>query len=226
MTPPGARPRVGIDVGGTFTDVVALDAVNPRTGGAHESSNNARCARGVAAGIVAGIERCCAIRKSHRRRHRVHRALHDAGHERAARRRCCARRRDRAARRDGVACAAADPIRRGASRCVDASTRPWFAVADDERDARRAIDGLIARACRRSRRVKRSASTVRSASRLPSSMRARAASTRPAATTSVRLTDCARARGRPRSTRRSCRRCCAPRALRPEPSSARRFRRR
>ena len=107
--PPGTL-RVGIDVGGTFTDVVAIDAATrelvarvkvPTT---HTTSGRRRRHRRryrAAAGESGG----------RRARHRVHRTLHDAGDERAARRRSREGRRTGTARRTGVAVAATDALR-------------------------------------------------------------------------------------------------------------------
>ncbi len=51
------RLCVGIDVGGTFTDVVAIDAATRRLVAAVKVPTSHGAAEGVAAGIVAGIER-------------------------------------------------------------------------------------------------------------------------------------------------------------------------
>ncbi len=51
------RLRVGIDVGGTFTDVVAIDAATRRLVAAVKVPTSHGASEGVAAGIVAGIER-------------------------------------------------------------------------------------------------------------------------------------------------------------------------
>lgn len=60
MTAPPRTLRVGIDVGGTFTDVVAMDAATRELVAAVKVPTTHRDARGVAAGIVAGIERLLA----------------------------------------------------------------------------------------------------------------------------------------------------------------------
>ncbi|MGB8520034.1 MAG: hydantoinase/oxoprolinase N-terminal domain-containing protein, partial [Candidatus Tumulicola sp.] len=49
--------RIGIDVGGTFTDVVAIDAGTRALKAAVKVPTTHAAADGVAAGIVAGIER-------------------------------------------------------------------------------------------------------------------------------------------------------------------------
>ena len=49
--------RVGIDVGGTFTDVVAIDATTRRLVAAVKVPTTHAATEGVAAGIVAAIER-------------------------------------------------------------------------------------------------------------------------------------------------------------------------
>jgi N-methylhydantoinase A len=54
------RIRVGIDVGGTFTDVVAVDAASLEILASVKVPTTHRAADGVAAGIVAGIERMLA----------------------------------------------------------------------------------------------------------------------------------------------------------------------
>ncbi|HEY6325332.1 MAG TPA: hydantoinase/oxoprolinase N-terminal domain-containing protein, partial [Candidatus Cybelea sp.] len=51
------RLRVGIDVGGTFTDVVAIDAATRELVAAVKVPTSHGAPEGVAAGIVAGIER-------------------------------------------------------------------------------------------------------------------------------------------------------------------------
>jgi N-methylhydantoinase A len=51
------RLRIGIDVGGTFTDVVAIDAVSRELVASVKVPTTHRASEGVAAGIVAGIER-------------------------------------------------------------------------------------------------------------------------------------------------------------------------
>ncbi|MGC1380608.1 MAG: hydantoinase/oxoprolinase N-terminal domain-containing protein, partial [Candidatus Baltobacteraceae bacterium] len=58
MSDPGRRKlRVGIDVGGTFTDVVAIDAATRELAAAVKVPTTHDAPEGVAAGIVAGIER-------------------------------------------------------------------------------------------------------------------------------------------------------------------------
>jgi N-methylhydantoinase A len=52
--------RVGIDVGGTFTDVVAIDAATREVIAAVKVPTTHRSANGIADGIVAAIERLCA----------------------------------------------------------------------------------------------------------------------------------------------------------------------
>lgn len=52
-----ARLRVGIDVGGTFTDVVAVDAASREPVARVKVPTTHHAADGIAAGIVAGIER-------------------------------------------------------------------------------------------------------------------------------------------------------------------------
>ena len=54
---PERKLRVGIDVGGTFTDVVALDAATRRLVAAVKVPTTHSATEGVAAGIVAAIER-------------------------------------------------------------------------------------------------------------------------------------------------------------------------
>ena len=49
--------RVGIDVGGTFTDVVAIDAATRELVACVKVSTTHDAPEGVAAGIVSGIER-------------------------------------------------------------------------------------------------------------------------------------------------------------------------
>ena len=56
MTPPGLNLRVGIDVGGTFTDVVALDAVTREPVARVKVPTSHDAPGGIAEGIVAGIE--------------------------------------------------------------------------------------------------------------------------------------------------------------------------
>ena len=53
----GRRVRVGIDVGGTFTDVVAIDAATRELMARVKVPTTHDAPEGVAAGIVAGIER-------------------------------------------------------------------------------------------------------------------------------------------------------------------------
>jgi len=48
--------RLGVDVGGTFTDVVAIDAATRTVVASIKVPTTHRAAEGVAAGIVAGIE--------------------------------------------------------------------------------------------------------------------------------------------------------------------------
>jgi N-methylhydantoinase A/oxoprolinase/acetone carboxylase beta subunit len=55
-----AALRVGIDVGGTFTDVVAVDAATRELIAAIKVPTTHHCANGVADGIVAAIQRLCA----------------------------------------------------------------------------------------------------------------------------------------------------------------------
>jgi N-methylhydantoinase A len=59
MGGPSRATRVGIDVGGTFTDVVAIDAAT-RVVAVVKVPTTHHDARGVAAGIVAGVERLLA----------------------------------------------------------------------------------------------------------------------------------------------------------------------
>ena len=54
------RIRVGIDVGGTFTDVVAIDAATRELLGRIKTPTTHDAPEGIAAGIVAGIERLLA----------------------------------------------------------------------------------------------------------------------------------------------------------------------
>jgi N-methylhydantoinase A len=54
---PGRKLRVGIDVGGTFTDVVAIDALTRRLVAAVKVPTTHSASEGVAAGIVSAIER-------------------------------------------------------------------------------------------------------------------------------------------------------------------------
>jgi N-methylhydantoinase A/oxoprolinase/acetone carboxylase beta subunit len=56
----GRKLRVGIDVGGTFTDVVAIDAATRELVARVKVPTTHDAARGVAEGIVAGIERLLA----------------------------------------------------------------------------------------------------------------------------------------------------------------------
>jgi N-methylhydantoinase A/oxoprolinase/acetone carboxylase beta subunit len=51
----GRKLRVGIDVGGTFTDVVAIDAATRELVARVKVPTTHHVARGVAEGIVAGI---------------------------------------------------------------------------------------------------------------------------------------------------------------------------
>ena len=60
MSPYARRIRVGIDVGGTFTDVVAIDALTRALIRAVKVPTTHDAPEGVAAGIVAGIERLLA----------------------------------------------------------------------------------------------------------------------------------------------------------------------
>ena len=57
MAAPERKLRVGIDVGGTFTDVVAIDAATRRLVAAVKVPTTHSAIEGVAAGIVAAIER-------------------------------------------------------------------------------------------------------------------------------------------------------------------------
>jgi N-methylhydantoinase A len=57
MASPERKLRVGIDVGGTFTDVVAIDAATRRLVAAVKVPTTHSAIEGVAAGIVAAIER-------------------------------------------------------------------------------------------------------------------------------------------------------------------------
>ena len=52
--------RVGIDVGGTFTDVVAIDAATRELLAAIKVPTTHHSVNGVADGIVTAIERLCA----------------------------------------------------------------------------------------------------------------------------------------------------------------------
>ena len=56
----GRKLRVGIDVGGTFTDVVAIDAATRELVARVKVPTTHDAARGVAEGIVAGIEQLLA----------------------------------------------------------------------------------------------------------------------------------------------------------------------
>jgi N-methylhydantoinase A len=60
MNGAGRKLRVGIDVGGTFTDVVAIDAATRELVARVKVPTTHDAARGVADGIVAGIERLLA----------------------------------------------------------------------------------------------------------------------------------------------------------------------
>ncbi|HLX25625.1 MAG TPA: hydantoinase/oxoprolinase N-terminal domain-containing protein, partial [Candidatus Cybelea sp.] len=55
-----SKLRLGIDVGGTFTDVVAIDAATRELVARVKVPTTHRAAEGVAAGIVTGIERLLA----------------------------------------------------------------------------------------------------------------------------------------------------------------------
>ena len=57
MMPLQRKIRVGIDVGGTFTDVVAIDGAARELIGRVKVPTTHQAREGVAAGIVAGIER-------------------------------------------------------------------------------------------------------------------------------------------------------------------------
>src|SRR5258708_37974991 len=54
---PQRKLRLGVDVGGTFTDVVAIDAATRKLVARMKVPTTHSAAEGVAAGIIAGIER-------------------------------------------------------------------------------------------------------------------------------------------------------------------------
>ncbi len=206
--------RIGIDVGGTFTDVVAIDAGTralkapsrfrrrtPRPTasppGSSPVSNGCSQSAGLASEDVAFIAHSTtqatnALLEGDVARVGVIGLLRRNG--------WLARRHMRFG-----------DVTLAPGSKLDASFR--FAAAGDENaDSQRGRRRHRRRRRARSPRAKRSASIVRARSRCRRVCPRVAASTRRAATTSARRTACARARERPRSTRRCFRRWCVRRA--------------
>ena len=210
---PAQRLRVGIDVGGTFTDVVAVDAATRALVARVKVPTTHDAPDGVADGHR---RRHRAIARRARRRcqrGRVHRALDDAGDQCAARRRRGAGRRSGTARWLVVAGSAADALR------ADGARIGGF-VCTGVRVCRRARRRIRSRRNRPSDRRRHEALAASSAFGVDRperesyavALRARARHRRDErARGQLRRTACARARERRRSTPRSCRGCCAPR---------------
>jgi N-methylhydantoinase A len=145
LSPDGARIRVGIDVGGTFTDVVAIDAATRELLVAVKVPTTHGAPQGVAAGIVGGIERLLA--DSRVRPEDVAFIAHSTTQATNAL-------LEGDVARVGVL-GLLDGLRWWSRRQMHFGRFPLgsgrvfeplfaFAVADDERAMRRAVDGLIA----------------------------------------------------------------------------------
>ena len=172
--------RVGIDVGGTFTDVVAVDAATRALVARVKVPTTHDAPEGVAAGIVEGLDRLLpstrrrgSARVSSRTRPRKRRTRCSKATSRGRRRRRCG---DRAVARARGRCAS--PPSRSRPACSRAGCLRSCRRRERRCDAR--VDALAARASTAIAASDASASIVPDAKRMRSSRRARA---RPAATT-------------------------------------------
>ncbi len=214
--------RVGIDVGGTFTDVVAVEAGTRRIVARVKVPTTHASAGGVADGIIDGLRRAL--------------ALPGVAADRIAFIAHSTTQATNALLEGDVAPVGivglhgpfgwlerrhlrVPPIRLGPSAML--SPRIAFARADDEQALRRAVEVLLAGGAQAIVASEAFASISRHAKRRPSRTRVNAAVPRRPATKSRRPTDCARAREPRSSTLRSCRACSAPRS-RPRAPSRRR----
>ena len=202
----GRRVRVGIDVGGTFTDVVAIDAATREPIARVKVPTTHDAPEGVAAGIVTGIERLLrestlAVGEVAFIAHSTTQATNALLEGDVAPVGVVGLLRGSAwfARR----CLRFGPVGLAPGRVLD----PEFAFvrAKDEAGIRGAVDRLIASGARAIAASEAFGVDRPGAETLRPLTLANAASTPPAVTTSVRPMGCARAPERQRSTRRCCR---------------------
>ena len=206
--------RVGIDVGGTFTDVVVVDAATRAIVARMKVPTTHDAPEGVAAGIVAGLARALAAPGVDARR------IAFIAHSTTQATNASARRRRRARRHRRLARTLRVPRAPAVARSTDTSGRTRGARARHRVRARGRSPPRSSEpsrrswraAPRRSSRARPSASTAPRQSGAPWRPRARAARRLRPVTKSRRRTGCARARAPPRSTPRSCRAWCARRA--------------
>ncbi len=215
--------RIGIDVGGTFTDVVAIDAATRAIVARVKVPTTHGQAGGVADGIVEGLQRVARVRRgSTRRRSRSSRT------RRRRRRTRCSRATSRASASSGSP--AASSRRSRAARCGWARSswrrvrafcrRPHSCDPATTRPSRAPSTACWRPVATRSSRASRSASTGRSASAASSIARASAVRSQLPVTRSRRVMGCARGRARRCSTPRSCRLWSARRASPPRRRAA------